>query len=145
MPRLQRLQVQPDGRDRRLQLVRDGVDEGVVLLVALDLHHEEHGVDDQAGDDEGEEDDAEDERRDRRAVMTIQPMLSETAAADQQDAERDEEGDGLLAAGHVDILRRNAELGMQNADRACTTRGESGPPSPLGCRPVTVCILNSAF
>ena len=34
---LQRFEIQPDRRDRRLQLVGDGVDEGVVLLVAPDL------------------------------------------------------------------------------------------------------------
>ena len=32
--RLQRLEVEADRRDRRLELVGDGVDEGVVLLVA---------------------------------------------------------------------------------------------------------------
>ena len=41
---LERLQVEPDRRHRRLQLVGDGVDEGVVLLVAADLAHQEDGV-----------------------------------------------------------------------------------------------------
>ena len=66
LARLQRLEVQADRRDRRLQLVGDGVDEAVVLLVALDLAHQEHRVDDEAGDDEAEQDHAEDERRDAR-------------------------------------------------------------------------------
>ena len=35
--RLQRLQVEPHRRDRGLQLVRDRIDEGLVLFVALDL------------------------------------------------------------------------------------------------------------
>ena len=63
LARLQRLEIQADRRDRRLQLVRDRVDEAVVLLVPPDLEHQEHRVDDQAGDDQAEEDDAEDERR----------------------------------------------------------------------------------
>ena len=41
---LQCLQVQPDRRDRCLELVGHGVDERVVLLVAADLAHEEDGV-----------------------------------------------------------------------------------------------------
>ena len=52
LARLQRLQVQADRRDRRLQLVGDGVDEGVVLLVAADLAHQEDRVQDEAGDDD---------------------------------------------------------------------------------------------
>ena len=67
LARLERLQIQPDRGDRRLQLVRDGVDEGVVLIVAAKLAHEEHRVDDDAGDDQGEGDDAEDERQDAAA------------------------------------------------------------------------------
>ncbi len=60
---LQRLQIQPHRRNRRLEFVGDGVDEGVVVLAAPDLKHQEHGVDDQAGNDEGEGDDAEYKRR----------------------------------------------------------------------------------
>ena len=64
---LQRLQVQPDRGDRRLELVGDGVDEGVVLFVAPDLAHQEDGVEDEPGDDQQEEDDAEDQRGPRGA------------------------------------------------------------------------------
>ena len=82
LARLQRLQVQADRRDRRLQLVRDGVDERVVLVVAAQLAHEKHRVDDDAGDDEGEGEDAEARAAGRAAPLTrIQPMLSVTAAA----------------------------------------------------------------
>ncbi len=49
---LQRFQVQPDGRDRSLQLVRDGVDEGVVLFVAPDLADQKRGVQHHADDDD---------------------------------------------------------------------------------------------
>ena len=55
--RLQRLEVEADRGDRRLQLVGDRVDEAVVLLVAADLHDQKHGVDDQPGDDQREQDD----------------------------------------------------------------------------------------
>src|SRR6266498_3023377 len=59
--RLQRLEIEADRRNRRLELVGDGVDEGVVLLVAAYLEHEEDGVDDQSSDDEAERDDAEED------------------------------------------------------------------------------------
>ncbi len=36
---LKRLQIQPNGRNRRLQLVSDRVDEAIVLFVAADLAH----------------------------------------------------------------------------------------------------------
>ena len=62
LARLQRLEIQPNRRDRRLQLVGDRVDERVVLLVPPDLAHQEDRVQHDAGDDEQEEDDAEDER-----------------------------------------------------------------------------------
>ena len=58
-PVLQRLQIQLHRRDRRLQLVGDGVDERLVLLVAPDLAHQEDGVEHDAGDDEGKDDEAE--------------------------------------------------------------------------------------
>ena len=65
--RLQRLEIQTNRRDGRLQLVGDGVDEGVVFLVPADFQDEEHGVDDEARDDQAEGDDAEDEDADPRA------------------------------------------------------------------------------
>ena len=65
------------------------------------------------GDDQGEEDDAEDERRRIAAgVDEIQPTLSDTAAADQQHAQRDEERDRLLPAGHRGIY---AECKLQSS------------------------------
>ena len=50
-PGLQRFQVEANGRDRRLQLVRDGVNEGVVLFVAPDLADQKRGVEDHADND----------------------------------------------------------------------------------------------
>ena len=58
----------------------DGVEEGVLTLVAADLADEEDGVEDDAGDEDGEEDDAEDERgRGVRSLRMIQVMLRVTA------------------------------------------------------------------
>ena len=41
--------------------MRDGIDEGVVLLVAPDFAHQEGGVQHHAGDDHGEQQDAEEQ------------------------------------------------------------------------------------
>ncbi len=57
--RLQRLQVETDGGDRRLQLMRDRVDEAVMLFAAAHLAHQKNGVQGDSGDDESEENDAE--------------------------------------------------------------------------------------
>ena len=65
VPRLQRLQIQTHRCDRSLQLMRDRVDEDVVIFIALDLKDQKHRIDDEAGDDEREDDDAENERRKR--------------------------------------------------------------------------------
>ena len=108
---------------RRLQLVRDGVDEGVVLLVALDLQHEEHGVDDEAGDDQRERDDADDEHGDAAsALMTIQPMFSEIAAATSRTQRATKKRDRLLATGH-EGSSRNAKCKIQNAKDPVRTKG----------------------
>src|SRR3954463_11442975 len=45
---LQRFKVEPDRRDRRLELMRDGIHERVMLLVAPNLADQERGVQDKA-------------------------------------------------------------------------------------------------
>src|SRR5271157_1565274 len=51
---LQGLQVEPDGRDRRLQFMGDRVDEAVVLLVAANFADQKNGIEDEARDDDQE-------------------------------------------------------------------------------------------
>ena len=79
--RLQRFEVQPDGGDGRLQLVRDGVDERVVLLVAADFAHQEGGVQDHAGNDHGEQQDAE------KQQDAVAPIEQDPADVEEQDDE----------------------------------------------------------
>ena len=146
LARLQRLQVQANRRDGRLQLVRDGVDEAVVLLVALDLQDEEHGVDDQAGDDQGEQDDAEDDGRDPAGIGDDPADVEQQRRDDQQHAQGDEEGDGFLAPGHSVILAmQNSECRIQTHRLYAATGWKPAAPSPRGCRPCPVCILHSEF
>ena len=49
---LQRFQMQPDRRHRRLQFMGNRVDKAVMLLVAPDLAQQKNRVDHHAGDDE---------------------------------------------------------------------------------------------
>src|SRR5207247_214669 len=52
---LQGLQIKTYRSDRSLELVRDRVDEGIVLLIAPDLPDKENRVQDHAADDKSEE------------------------------------------------------------------------------------------
>ena len=52
LARLQRFEVQADRRNRRLELVRDRIEEAVLLLGDAHLADQEHRVDDEAGDDQ---------------------------------------------------------------------------------------------
>jgi hypothetical protein len=107
LARLEGFEVEADGGDGRLQLVRDGVDEGVVLLVAAYLADEEGGVEDEAGDDDGEEDDAEDEQRDLSPVEQNPADVEREREDDEADAERQKEDNGFAAAAdaHACILK----------------------------------------
>ncbi len=77
---LQRLQIQPDGSDGRLQLVGHSIQEAVLLLVAAHLAHQKNRVEDDSGDDEAEEDDAQNQGTISRQLRMIQLVLSTVAA-----------------------------------------------------------------
>ena len=61
LARLESFEVEPDGSDRRLQLMRDCVDESVMLVMTADLPHEEDRIQDDAADDQREQHDAEED------------------------------------------------------------------------------------
>ncbi len=94
---LERLQVQTNRRHRRLQLVRNGVDEGVVLFVAPDLTHQEDGVEHHAGDDGDEEDDAQHDQHRAVPVEHDPADVEGDRERDQADAEDGEEDDRAAA------------------------------------------------
>jgi len=54
---LQGFEIQPYGWDRRLEFMRNGVDEGVILLIARDLAHQKKRVEHYAAEDNGEQED----------------------------------------------------------------------------------------
>jgi hypothetical protein len=97
--------------------VRDGVDEGVVLLVATDFAYEEGCVEDEPRDDQDEEDDAEDKQRHLAPVEQNPADVERQRERDQTDAEREEEDDRLAtttADAHTGIVgRRRAKVKRQ--------------------------------
>src|SRR5256714_12976746 len=95
---LESFEVEADGGNRSLQLVRDGVDEGVVLLVASDFADEEDRVEDESGDDDAEEDDAQHEQGDFTPVEQNPTDVQRQGQPDKACTERDEERDGFAVA-----------------------------------------------
>ena len=85
--RLQRLQIQPDGGHRRLQLVRDRVDEGVVLFVAPDLPHQKDRVQHDAADDHRQQQDPQ-EQQDAGAPVQQNPADIQNSRMTRSDRRR---------------------------------------------------------
>jgi hypothetical protein len=81
--------------------VGDGVEEGVLTLVAADLADQEDGVEDDAGDEGCEEDDADDEDGDVFLALDDPGDVEGDGEAGEQYAEGDEEGD--CSAASVDV------------------------------------------
>ncbi len=105
LARQQCLQVEADRGDWCLELVSDGVDERVVLLVAPDLADEKDGVEHHPGNDDEKEDEAED-HQDAAAPADDHPAdVQCDGDGDQADAERGEEDDGAAAPADHDLRR----------------------------------------
>ena len=100
--RLERLQIEADGGDRRLQLVRDGIEERILLVVAMQLAHEEHGVHDDAGDDERKGHHAEHERQEAARIDVDPPDVEGEGRRHEDDAERHDDNRGGLSGHGVD-------------------------------------------
>jgi len=81
--------------------VGDGVEEGVLTLVAANLADEEDGVENDAGDEDGEEDDAENDQSQMALVADDPGDVEEDGEAGEQHAKGDEDCDGAAASGDV--------------------------------------------
>ena len=103
---LQRFEVEADGGNRRLQLVGDGVDEGVVLFVAADFADEEDGVEDEARDDDAEEADPQHQERHLAPVEQNPTDVQSHGQPDQARPQRDEERDGFAVASQSHAAHR---------------------------------------
>src|SRR5208282_2497643 len=73
---LQRLKIELDGRDRRLQFVSDRVDEAVMLLVAANLANQKNGIEDEAGNDGAKKNDA------KKNLDALAPVEDDPSTAD---------------------------------------------------------------
>ncbi len=93
------VQIQADGGDGCLQLVRNGIQEAVLLLVAAHFADQEDGIEDESDDQESKKRDADDQRGEAAPVENDPAKLERDGNADQADTERDEEEYGTTAPG----------------------------------------------
>lgn len=100
---LEGFEVEAGAGDGGFELVGDGVEEGVLALVAADLADEEDSVEGDAGDEESEEDDAEDGEDDGALVEEDPADVEGDETADEERAEGDKEGDRSAASGDVHV------------------------------------------
>src|SRR6266436_6363634 len=125
---LQSLQVEPDGRDRRLQFMGDRVDEAVMLLVAANFTDEENRIEDEAGDDGAKKNDA------KKNFDALAPVEDDPSAANrkrhrrQAHAQREEEINRFLPA---DDAHRRIVSGGRTGVRWQMQRGRMGNPPRL--------------
>jgi hypothetical protein len=98
---LKSLEVEPDAGDGSLELVGDGVEKGVLTLVASDLADQEDGVENDTSDEERKEDDAENGERDGALVEDYPADIERDGNSDEEDAEGNESGDGSAASSNV--------------------------------------------
>jgi hypothetical protein len=98
---LERLEVEADAGDGSLELVGDGVEKGVLTLVASDLADQEDGVENDTSDEERKEDDAENGERDGALVEDYPADIERDGNSDEEDAEGNESGDGSAASSNV--------------------------------------------
>src|SRR3954471_7778252 len=91
LARLQRLQIQTDGRHGSFQLVRDRIEKGILLLVPADFTYQENGVQHHSRDDQAEEDDAEDRQHAHPPVQNDPADVERDCNGNETDAEDGEE------------------------------------------------------
>ena len=111
---LQGFQIEPNGRHGRFQLVRDGIDEGVVLLVAADLAYYKDGVEPDAATDHQHQQNS---QHQQDAVPPVQQEIADVENqqdGDQPDAQRDMPGDRSAAPGEFHNSRLARREGAGN-------------------------------
>jgi hypothetical protein len=98
---LEGLEVEADGCDGGFELVGDGVEEGVLPLVAADLADQEDGVENDAGGEQAEEDEAKDYESETALVDDDPGDVEDDEANDYEHTEGDGKGNGSAAS--VDV------------------------------------------
>ena len=95
---LQCLKMQPDRRHRRLQFMRDGIDEAVVLLTAPQLPHQENRIHHHACDDQREKDNAEKQQHSLAPVQDDPADIEGNRQRHQANAQAEKEHNRSAAA-----------------------------------------------
>ena len=103
---LQGFQVEADGGDGGFEFVGDGVDEGILALVAADFANQEDGVENDAGHQQAKQEDAEDEREDAAFVQDDVIDVQIDGDADEDRPQGDRKGDGAAASGDVHTVEK---------------------------------------
>jgi hypothetical protein len=100
---LEGFEIESNAGDGGLELVGDGVEEGVLALVAADLADQKDRVENDSGDEDGEEDDPEDEQGEMTLLVNADDPgdVEGDGETDGEGAKGDEEGDGSAASGDV--------------------------------------------
>jgi hypothetical protein len=119
---LEGFEIEPDAGDGSLELVGDGVEEGVLTLVPSNFADEEDGVEHDASNQQGEQDDSQDRERNGALVEHDPANIERDRKTDEEDAERDEEGDRSSAAGdvHAGSLAKYMSFALTREVRRCT-------------------------
>jgi len=100
---LEGFEVEANAGNGGFEFMGDGVEEGVLTLVAPDFADQKDGVENNTGDQDGEEDDPEHEQGEMALVANANNPgdVEEDGEAGEQYAESDEDGDGAAASGDV--------------------------------------------
>src|SRR6185437_16643307 len=93
-----------------LQLMSDGVDEGIVLLIPPDFPNEKRSVDHHTADDYGKKDDTQKQQNSGAPVEQYPTDIEEDADGNQSGAENDKEHDRGASSGedHTYSVQRSA-------------------------------------
>jgi hypothetical protein len=103
---LQGFEIEADGGDGGLEFVGDGVEEGVLALVAPHFTDQEDGVENNAGGEQGEDDNAQNQDRSLSLVQDDPAELERDGGAEREYAEGDKEGNGSAASGDVHAMEK---------------------------------------
>ncbi len=106
---LESLEVEADGGDGSFELVGDGVEEGILALVAAQFADQEDGVEDDSADEHAEEDDSEDQREDAAFVEDDVTDVEVDGDADEDRPKGDGKGDGATSSGDVHRVELSIE------------------------------------
>src|SRR3954465_14514880 len=97
--------MQPNGRDRRLQFMRNCIDKAVMLLVAPHFAHEKNGIYHHSGNDQSKKDDAEEQQHALTPIEDDPADVESNRERNQANAQAEKERNRSTAARDAHTLR----------------------------------------